>query len=386
MTSLTHKLFNKVDGRSIGLLLTLGSGQVSVALVYKDNQEKPQILQTRSKNVPFDHNPTPVELQKNVLAVLDVLLADFIQELGGMFELNDLYDSHQAIHQVDIALSPLWITTEITTHEEVFDTPTKITHDILQSYINQEEADGVIDASVVFARANKYRVHPEDIVGMETPEIEVQIKKSMLSERLQEQIESTITSHISIEKTGSINYVPSQKVAIATVAELFGAHTEYTVIHIDGEDSHIVTHHKEVGMKSDSISYGIAELKRQLIKEGLAPDFVHARDLLRAYFAGDLEDSLKERIDYVLSIESQVLANLTGDFTAEKTPLFVIADSNSEDFFTRYVVRDLEHITNALAITPEHFTDYFTTTGLYIQPSVELCALVTYNDMLKTAQ
>ena len=157
------------------------------------------------------------------------------------------------------------------------------------------------------------------------------------------------------------------------------------VLHIDGEDSHVLTRNNEEGMRFDSVAYGIAELKRQLIKEGLAPDFVHAKDLLRAYFLGMLEDSFKARVEYVLSIESQVLANLAGDLVTKKVPLFIIADKNSEDFFTHHVVSYLDHVSRAVVIEPEHFEDYFSVTGEYVEPSVEICSFVTYLDILKTS-
>jgi len=192
MTSLTHKLFKKIDGRTIELLLTLGSGQVSVALVYHNNQEKPLILQSRMRTIPFDHGPSPDELQQNALEVLDILLSDFMKELGGMFELNDLYDSHQAIHSVQVMLSPLWVDTQIVNYEEQFEAPTVITQEILQAHIQEGGTENMIDASVVFARANQYHVHPEDIIGMETPEIELQIKRSNLSQVHRFNIESVI--------------------------------------------------------------------------------------------------------------------------------------------------------------------------------------------------
>ncbi len=386
MTSLTHKLFNKVDNRSIDFLLNLGSGQVSVALVYNNNQEKPLVLQTRTRTVPFNHNPTPRELQQNILKVVDVLLADFVQELGGMFELNDLYDSHQAIHAVHVALSPLWLDTQIVVHEEDFGSPTVVTQDMLQTYVEKETSGDLIDASIVFARANKYQVAPEHIVGMETPELEIQIKKSTLTKHLREEIESKINAHISTERIGSISFVPSQKVAAAIISELFGAHTDYMVMHIDGEDTHILVQSKEEGMRFDSITYGLAELKRQIIKEGIAPDFVHAQDILRAYFEDALEDSFKAQIEYILSIESQVLANLLGDMIAEKNPLFVIADKNSEDFFIQYAVQHVQHVSRAVVVESDHFKNYFTVAGAYIQPSVETLSLLTYLGMIKNTK
>ena len=126
----------------------------------------------------------------------------------------------------------------------------------------------------------------------------------------------------------------------------------------------------------------MGEIKRQLILAGHAPDFIHARDLLHTYFSGVLEEGLASKIDYILSIESQVLANLIQDMTVKSVPLFVLGDNNSENFFDRYVLGDLEHISHAVEIDRDHFTDTFEIAGAYVQPTRELLALMLHSGLV----
>jgi len=165
----------------------------------------------------FDHNPQPAEIKKRVLQILDVLLADFVKELTGMYELHDLYNSHQVIHGITISLSPLWLSVVSQKREVTYESSRVITQEMIQELIAPENKEEAIDVSVVQVHANKYEVSPEDVVGMESPELELQVLYTNLTKEDKKLIIDSIERHVVIDDLEKISIVPTTKIILFSV-------------------------------------------------------------------------------------------------------------------------------------------------------------------------
>lgn len=379
MTPVSHKIFNKIDGRRIDMMLSITSGKVSAALVYTSPGELPTVLATSSRTIPFDHNPQPAEIKKRVLQVLDVLLTDFVKELAGMYELHDLYDSHQVIHGITISLSPLWLSVVSQKREVAYESSRVITQEMIQELIAPENKEETVDVSVVQVHANKYEVSPEDVVGMESPELELQVLYTSLTKEDKKLIIDSIERHVVIDGLEKISIVPTTKIILSSVTELYGITDSYSIVYMDAEDTDIITRSKETGFNVQNVSYGLGELKRQMIQKNIAPDFVHTKDILRGYYDRVLNDKLSESIGYMVDVEGQVLENIVREGTEGlSTPFFVVSDKLGEDFLIQDVFPRTRGYSQITKITPDNFTGYVSRIGEYVAPSVDILMLIMF--------
>lgn len=381
--SLSHKLFKKIDGRELELDIVITSGNISVALVYTQPQDLPLVLATRSIEIPFTHNPSPVEMKKKSLKALNTLLAQFTNEIVHMYELTDLYDAHQVIHTVNIALGPLWIETENSVVAKTFDTSTQVTKEILDGLFRGETTD-IIETSILSIQANGYKVEPQDIVGIETSSLEIEYIRSSLDLEDKDALGECIARHFARDSLEEINYIPFVTATLSSVRSLFGEMDEFSILHFDAEDTTFVIQETLKPLIIEQKIYGRAELKRQLIKEKIAPDYTHARDMIRSFYSKGLEDSLHEKIAYVLGIESRVLTSiLTEGREKIPTPAFVFSHGLVARFITQEVFLDLDNPVTAKHVTKDHYQDHIQTIGEFVDPSVEILILITHNDLFK---
>jgi len=168
-------------------------------------------------------------------------------------------------------------------------------------------------------------------------------------------------------------------VILSSVTELYGITDTYSIIHMDAEDTDTITRSKEIGLEVQNVSYGLGELKRQMIQKNIAPDFVHTKDVLRGYYERALDDSTSESISYMVEVEGQVLENIIREDTKTlPAPLFVVSDTLGEDFLTQNVLSPIKGYPQITKITPESFSQYISTIGEYVIPSVDILMLVMF--------
>lgn len=380
--TLSHKLFKKIDGRELELDMVITSGNISAALVYTQPQELPLVLATKTKEIPFTHNPTPQEMRQKTLVVLDSVLKEFVNEVTHMYELQDLYDAHQVIHNIQIALAPLWVTTTDKSITREFEAPTQITQELLNEMMGEEE--GSIERSVMRVKANGYEITPEDVIGIETSRIEIEYLESILDEGYREEISEYVTRHFARDSFEEITYIPFVSVCISALQVLFGELDEFTLLHFDAEDTTVLIKQETHPLSVHQKTYGRAELKRQIIKEKLAPDYIHARDIIRSFYRGGLEDALHAQVEYALGIEAQVVKSiLTEDIEVLPKPAFVISSGLLARFVTQEVLGDLDQDLPARHITHQEYQEHIAVVGEFVIPSVEISSLVIYSDIKK---
>ena len=377
-SSLSHKFFQTIDGRKIELAISITSGLVSVGLLYINPGEKPLVLASKKQEVPFGYNPQPQEIKKRVLVILDSLLKGFVSEITQMYLLNDLYDAHQVIHRVSVSLSPLWLETETKKHDRTYPKTQVITKKHLDEILESENTKELIDVSIRSVQVNGYPIEPDAVIGIETPDIQITADYSYLDRNTHDVLSDTITKHFGIHDIDRISFIPTDNVLMLAISELYGSLEQYSLIYFDAEDTTIITQASDQPLESKTITYGRAELKRQCIQEKIAPNFSQTQDVLRAYFAGSLEDSLSEKVSYVLSVEGQVLASAIQEVIKIKTPLFVISEKNGALFITRNTVEYIDDLSGVTEITAQDFISYVQSAGSFVSPSIELLALFVY--------
>ena len=367
-----------MDGRDIELAIYISSGIISAAIVYVQNGVAPHIVAATQKEVSFMHDPSPSELKKRALAMLDQLLGELAREAGGMYELSDLFDSQQSIHHISIALSGLWLESEHHKKKQDFDQSTVITEAVLEDIV--EKTEDHIHTTIVGTKANGYPVEVSEVIGIETSSLEVEYIETELFHSTKDSITDAVARHFAVADQLEVEYVPLSSVVLRTAQYVFGATDTFSSVVFDAEESLWVAMNKGSLQGMDYINYGRAELKRQLVLQKQAPDFVYAKDALSMYFEGRLEKEAAASLEYVLGIESDVLANLAQESLGIiPSPLYVLSAKTGEAFFDRFVTQKIG-IKNTISITPEDFVDHVSHTQYVVRPSVEILALVLYRE------
>jgi len=184
--------------------------------------------------------------------------------------------------------------------------------------------------------------------------------------------------HFAVEETKNIEFVPSTKVMLFALTELYGITDHYSIVHFDAEDTQVITRSTEDGLFIETLPYGLGEFKRQIIKEGMAPDFIHAKDMLRGYYERALEDSVSEQLSYISDVEGQVLENLITSKTSLQSPLFVISSQVGENFLMQDAITESKGHPTVTKVDIDNFSQYITTIGDYVVPSVETLLITLY--------
>ncbi len=376
MSKLSHKIFNSVDGRSIELLISLSSGLVSATVVYLEKGEKPTILFSHEKEVSFLHDPSSSELRKHVLKHLDELLSEVVGATEYIYHIDDLYKSHQRIHRITVSLSPLWCATEVVEATQSFDEPTVFTRELLDEIL--EEDDLTIANKITAVSANGYLVPTEEVLGNQTGDVTVEYLHTTLDEEIRSNISDSIYKHFATDPEVEILYVPFSSVLLTTFAYAHEGEKTFSCIYFDAEDS------LWLGMKDNRvvdyrmINYGRAELKRQCIKEGIAPDFIHARSKLSMHLDNHLEKTDAEKINYLLGIEGRVLGDLIADeLHAINHPVYVFANEIGNVFITNNVSDSLRSVPTRV-FTHDFLADHLQVASDDVEPSLMSMALALY--------
>ena len=334
--SVSHKAFNKLDKRELSLVIGLSSGDVHVNIVYTERGQKPVIISSVSKEVPFMLDPSVQVMRTRTIKVLDEALKELARVGGDMYSIKDLMDSHQKINKTFVYLSPMW-------GEYVYDTvihdyqkPTTISKKTIEELINKMRRP--VDDNALHVRRvdglflNGYPVDVSYALQLQASELRAVLSDFVVPQAIAGQIASTIIKNFSAAEEGIIYETFSSAIHTA-LNELYGTRDTFSYMFFDTEDTEYYSRIDGYIRTQLRTRYGRAELKRQMVKERIAPDTVHARSLLEGYYRGILDEGTTNKIERLTRVEKNVFNDLMeAEVQTIVYPIFVFSSPVGSSF------------------------------------------------------
>lgn len=298
-------LSKKTD--EVSLLLDIGNGSITGAVVLFRKNQKPEFLY--SLEVPFiiPEKPNISKLVEEMSGLLQTLLDETMKQ---GWRHSYWRNKTKKIDGCLVSFSSPWFVSK-TKHIELSNsTPFVITKDFIDDIVKKEEESfkkelistednndtfEVIEKSVVHTKINGYTL--ENTLGKKTKSLDAFLYMSIVSSSIISKVKSMIfkNTHISNEKI-LIHTFPL--VSFTVIRDVYSASSDFIIIDITAEVTDITLVQNDVIKKSVSIPSGRNFVIRQIMKSfGVASEI--AESTLSLYVQGRLNSEDQEKIEAV---------------------------------------------------------------------------------------
>jgi hypothetical protein len=349
-------LFFGKPKEEVSLMLDIGNGSVTGALVLFKQAKKPEFLY--STQVPFvvPKKPSATRLIEDIAPLLNTLLEDLVK-YG--FKSNYFKNKSKAPARALIAFSSPWFVSKTKHLEFSKDKPFVITEDFINSLVKEEEkifkneiqpleASGggqgndfrIIDSSIVHTKINGYSL--ETSIGKKTKNLDAFLYMSMVSGNAINKIENSVLKYFHLH-LNDIYIHTFPLVSFTVIRDLFSGSSSFLLIDVTAEVTDLTLVENDIIKHSVSIPSGKNFILRQIMKTFEVTAEV-AESRLHLFTTEKLNTEDGQKMDNIFSDVEKEWSIYLENGLSELSPQFILpgnvyltCDSDLENVYTNFL-------------------------------------------------
>ncbi len=340
-------LFGK-SKEEVSLMLDVGNGSVTGALVLFKKSKKPEFLY--SLEVPFvvPEKPNSTKLIEDMTPLLNTLLNTLI-ERG--FKSKYWEKKPKTVVRVLVAFSSPWFVSKTKHISLSKEKEFVITQSLVDGIIKEEEVifkkeldpDNdfrVIDSSVVHTRINGYTL--ETSIGKKTKNLDAYLYMSMVSGNVIKTIEEVILKHFHLHES-DIYIHTFPLVSFSVIRDMFSGSSDFVLMDVTSEVTDLSLVEGDVIKHSVSVPSGKNFLLRQIMKTfSLTPEL--AESTLHLFIDEKLNsDDVLKMEEVFVNVEKEWsiylengLSELSSEFILPAS-VYLTCDSDISAIYTNFL-------------------------------------------------
>lgn len=303
---LLDKLLNERD-----IVIVIGSGEVSGAVVDIRPGNKPQVVHTHEFDFPVKDSVDAHDLLNQTLSALHAVLTGLHKE----------YKSRVKV--VHVVISSPWFVSFSKNLSSRSESGFNVTPEKLEGLAQELFAEltrgrnGFSDESILEKAVSKVRINGYDTVepfGKKAKNLEAAVYISAMEDQIKEKIENEIFAVI---HPGKVEFHTLPFAAWSTISTIFPKADDFLFIDVGGEITDLLLSRRGSIEKIASLPYGENQLSRKIaLNFGIQPEL--ANSLLSLYSSELLDRKTDERIrNLVISFGREWLEHLFSAFRSD---------------------------------------------------------------------
>jgi len=344
-------LFSKNEKEVLAVVYDIGSASVGGALVFCRLGEKPRIVYSTRKEMPFQEKLNATRLKSEMFKAVDEVSQDI--EKNGLRHLTFTKFGTRIPKKSFVSFSSPWFASQTRTilikKDNSFTVTKKIIDEItekeIESFKNSKEIAehigsgelAVMEKRIISIKLNGYQT--DEPYGKKASSVEASIRISILQKQILENVFKNIQKTFNID---DIEIASFPFVAFDTIRSL-KQEENFLFVDVSGEITDISLVHVGVIFDTSSFPIGKKTIIRRLSKElktnkedTLSRLRIYKNDETASLKGNRFETGIKRVGGEWISIFTKTIENISRDFSIPQN-IYITADKDLEDLFARLI-------------------------------------------------
>gem|GEM_PF-4472929 len=296
---LPQKLFETIDGRRTELVITLSSDQVVATLLYFSSKDTMEIIGQSSGPVQLHSSE---ETFDSILSSLVSVCEGMSLRLGALFEIDEIMQDHQRIHDVSIYVSDSMVKHHISSQEKEFDVATDVQQDQINEMINFDIPQGHsrVDTIVTSVIANGYSTTTDALVQNKVKTLGVTALDSYIRFDHMESIYQVISTQFNIEQE-MISFYSLSSTLMSILTEEYKPQGNFGLLSLHTVGADAMVFNQDKLQKVLQSEYGLGYVENAVVEAGLVSSHEQFISLMEMYQEDHMQEENKRKLVEVVS-------------------------------------------------------------------------------------